>query len=474
MDTKNTATAEVPTFKLAKVGKDRERRRGSGWWNFGRNAGSGFRGAAGGAGAAGMSAGKLLTVLLVSALGAAGAWRMGSAFKQDEAPVQEKAKLFSGKSDQKYDDLSGVVKNDKSIPNSLSMVSGSADGLTDEERAKKAADEEAARKAEEEAKKKAEAEANKEPATPGGMDLSALAGAGDAGKKGMDRKFGQLSSNLGKGSMLMGGAGLAGGVGRGFTAPTGKTPGNLSAFRGTAKASSSKGARASAGRSNSRGFAKKQLLKAFALSRPASSAGKAETSSDMASSAFGGNPAGTTIGVPSGTGLTNGNTDNNPSSNSNTGGPTNNNNDCTGDTCLNNNNTDTSNVCPYQSQLTLVKNLLTLVFVLSLIAMAFKALAAASVIGAPAAIAAWWWISKIIAGLGLIIAEQGYEIYKMHPGGDKIIGGIITCAGGIVTTMALTAVTTAVIHAGCQYLVVAALGYLTAAAGSSGGSGSHS
>ncbi|MDX6768051.1 MAG: hypothetical protein SF051_00850, partial [Elusimicrobiota bacterium] len=314
-------TSQVPEFKIAKVGNDRKRRGAGVPWLGGSNGGGLFSGAAGGSGAAAGAAGlagKIGVLALIGTL-SAGAWQVGKSLRPDETGAAAKPKIFAGH-DGKYSDadLAGVIKDNRTtMPNSLGYVSGSMDGMTPEERARKEAEAaEAARLAEEEAKK-AEEEAAKEPDTvagaPAGMDPNALVkGMGEAKDEktgAFGKKFGALSSSFGGGSSLAGGSGLAGGVTRGFSNANLKTKGSngkMASMRGGSNPTVSKGARAKASNSNTKGFARRQLSNAYGLSRQAVSAGKGETSAQAASQAFDNNSgAGNVIsgpGVGAGTG----------------------------------------------------------------------------------------------------------------------------------------------------------------------------
>lgn len=212
MDTQKTPYTDVPSFKLAKVGKDRERKRGgAAWWMGGRGAGS-FAGVGGGAGGvAGLSAFKTLLILAMTVgLCATGTvlGLMMSSHSGSGAGNGDK-KIFADKGPLKYDDLSGVVKTNNDIPNSLGYVMGSTDGLTPEERARRKAEEESRLAAEEAAKKKAEEDAAKQEAAAPAPAPAAPVAASNAGGS-LGSKFGRLSGGL------SGGSGLSGGIGGSF------------------------------------------------------------------------------------------------------------------------------------------------------------------------------------------------------------------------------------------------------------------
>lgn len=287
----NTPNSQVPEIKLAKVGDKNHRRRGAGAVLYGSAGGSGAS-----AVGVGMSLGKTLMLLAVVGGISGGAWQIGrmAAAGSDSAVRKDSPKrVFAENAPQHYDDLSGVIQSgDGKISNSLGYVSGSADGLTPEERAKKRAEEEAARKAQEEADKKTQEEANKQVATPDGApDPNALV---KDEKKLTPGKFGQLSSSFrnDKSNGLAGGGGLSGGMGRGFSnndfgnLAKGQA-GSVASYRNTSKARvSSAGKRSSVAQAHAKGFAKNQLLNAFALSKRAQATGKSESAAESAADAF--------------------------------------------------------------------------------------------------------------------------------------------------------------------------------------------
>ncbi len=457
MDTQNPATVEIPNFKLAKVGKDRERKRGAAGWLSGGRGASGFGGAAGGAGAGGgaglfglgTAATKALLTLLVSAIVSAGAWQYGKmvAAKYDVNQKGSASKLFADKDGGKYADTSGVIKDDNSIPNSLGYVSGSTDGLTPEERAKKAAEAEAARKAAEEAQKKADAEAAKQPETPkSNVDANAVAESA-VPKKGLTPgKFGAFGASLGSGSGLSGGAGLSGGINRNFGAASGLGAkgqnGALSAFRGSSKPSSAAAPKALVSKSSAKGFAKRQLDNAFAQSRQATAAGKGETAASSAAAPFDNNPGGGNVIAGPGVGNTTGGNSGMASSPNptNTGGPTNDN-SSNGAACSSADYApDQNGVCqkiatsapkndaPWQSLIKMAEILLAIIAVLAIVKLIVEKIPPyGPVIGQ--------YIGYALIALGAIVTGLGIAIMAM--GGDKMQGGIITAIGAFVTGMAL-------------------------------------
>ncbi|MBI2788843.1 MAG: hypothetical protein HYX59_09195 [Elusimicrobia bacterium] len=319
MDTKkDSAVSDVPTFKVARVGNDRKRKGGGFSFLRGGGARGAWSGAAGGSGAGGagaaaglagmtLSKGLLIFLVAVGGLGAAGLGRMlGNTGGQD---VKKKAFSMSREAVKLEGDTSNLPSTANTIPNSLGYLSGSMDGLTPEERAKREADAaaaaEAQRIADEEAAKKAATEQNAANAVdPNAMLASAKADGGSGrGGSAFGKKFGSLSSSMGGGSSLSGGAGLSGGVNRSFGGggSLGKAApgGQLSAMKGTTRPSYSKAGGARMASSKTKGFARKQLANANAYSRRGSAAGKGETAASDAGTAFDNNPgAGNVISGP--------------------------------------------------------------------------------------------------------------------------------------------------------------------------------
>lgn len=323
MDTnKDSAVSDVPTFKVARVGKDRKKKgagfsflRGSGargGWSGatgGAGAGAGVFGGAGGAGGffASNFVKTMLAIMLASGLGSAAIYLGAMSTREDAAPAKKQA-LFTEKDPVKLEgDTSNLPGNTNTIPNSLGYLSGSMDGMTAEERAKKAAEAaEAQRLADEEAKKKAEEDAKlagKPAVDPNALLASAKADGGNKGP-GLGKKFGSLSSSFGGGgSSLSGGAGLSGGVGRGFAGAGGSigkgSSGKLSGASTAARPTFAKAGSSKAAASNAKGFARKQLANANAFSRKAATAGKGETAAYDAATAFDNNQgAGSVISGP--------------------------------------------------------------------------------------------------------------------------------------------------------------------------------
>lgn len=439
-------TAEVPEFKIARVGKDRKRR-GAGvpWLGGGGNGGGLFAGATGGAGsgaAAGGLAGLLGKVAVLALIGtlSAGAWQVGKALRPDETAGSAKPKLFAD-ANHKYsdEDLANVLRsNNASMPNSLGYVSGTLDGMTPEERARKEAEAaEAARLAEEEAKK-AEEEANKQPAdiagAPAGMDPNALMkgveGAAKEGEKSgpFAKKFGALSSSFGG---LAGGSGMAGGVNRGFSNMdlNKGSAGKAAAMRSASKASIAKAAKARPGNSNTKGFARRQLMNAQSLSRQAASATRPESSAQAASQAFDNNSgAGNVITGPGvGTGSGAGVGDSGGSVNPNTGGPVNPGNDPYQQPST----PKSKNVTAYQGLIDMAKILMLIAAVISAILAIFKY---TSWFPASAAVVAA--LLNVLVGIGAMIALLGVAIVAQ---GQPLQGGILIASGAILAITAYTA-----------------------------------
>ena len=458
MDTKkDSSVSDVPTFKVARVGQERKRKGGGfsflrggsgprGVWS-GATGGSGVGGGAA-ASAVGMTFSKTMVMLMVmTSLGAAGI-QLGKMRSTSPAP-DKKPTIFSDKGDVKIEgDTSNLPSNANTIPNSLGYLTGSRDGLTPEERAKKeaeaAAAAEAQRLADEEAARKAEAEnAAAAPVDPAAM-MAAAQGAGQGGKgSAFGKKFGSLSSSLGGGSSLSGGAGLSGGVNRQFGSSgamgkiTGGNKGQLAAMKGSSRPSYSKAGGSRLSASRTKGFARKQLANANAYSRRGAAASKGETSSADAGTAFDNNPgAGNVIsgpGVGQGNGASGG-TDNTPNAVDN-GGPTGGG-DPTVDCGPNNYQTADGGCAPIQTNsgvdanptLTMMANIaMALMLVIGVIS-AFAALTRDSVILAEI----YPMLAAIVGALGVVVTLLGVAMIAM---GDYVAGGIATLVGGYVSYM---------------------------------------
>lgn len=460
MDTKNDSSlSDVPTFKVARVGNDRKRKGGA--FSFLRSGGArgswsgatGGAGGVGGVGAGGMGAAagagftfsKVMLICLVSVggLGAVGLGRMIGNARQEV----KKPKAFSMARDpiKLEGDTSNLPRTANTIPNSLGYLSGSMDGLTPEERAKKAADAEAQRLADEEAARKAEEEqtAANPAVDPNALLASAQADGAPAGKgSAFGKKFGSLSSSLGGGSALSGGAGLSGGVNRQFGSGGGMAikkgaAGKMSAMKGAARPSYSKAGGARLASSKTKGFARKQLANANAYSRRGAAASTGETSSADAGTAFDNNPgAGNVIsgpGVGQGGGPASG-AGNTPNAVDN-GGPTGGG-DPTVDCGANNYQDEygnckkikTSSGSDANKALTMMANVVMgLLLVIGVIS-AFAALTRDSVILAEI----YPVLAAIVGALGVVVALLGVAMIAM---GDYVTGGLATLIGGYVGYM---------------------------------------
>jgi len=482
----DTATNDVPTFKLAKVGQERKRRRGAGaFWGGGQGAG-GLAGLGGGAEAGGglfaelsaLSVGKVLTVLLVSGLLGAGAWQFGKMFSGGDNAAPKGQKLFADKGSGKYSDTSDVVKADNSIPNSLGYVSGSLDGMTPEERARKAAADEAARKAAEDAaKKQAEEDAKKAAAAPTDATAAGAATGGDAAAGGNGFGFGRsgsaFSSRFGA---LSGGSGMSGGIGGHFSGGglgngNNGTKGTLSGMSGQAKPSMAKAAAHALSPATSKNLAMAQLQRTNAASR--SAAAQTGTGASTAASApFDGgiSGGGTSIAGPGdgsgstgGSGVTSGGS--NPS-----GGPVGGGGggscsagqgmDASGN-CVNLNSGGSANAASYQYLINIAEMLMALMAILAAIAMIADKAGPFAFIGK--------YIEAIMVVMGLMIAACGAGIIAMSH--DIMIGGIVTVVGLATAGWALFAPqnalsSTKAINLAAGALIANAVGMLAASAAS--------
>jgi len=479
MDTKkDSAVSDVPTFKVARVGNDRKRKgagfsflRGGGargTWNgaLGGSGAGGFGGAGGLAGAFGMSFTK--AILMIAAVGGltSAAVLVGS-MGGSGGDAGKKQAIFSGKGDIKLEgDTSNLPSNPNSIPNSLGYLTGSRDGLTPEERAKKEADAaaaaEAQRLADEEAAKKAEAENTAGNAVdPNAMLASAQADGGRGGRSGgFDKKFGSLSSSFGGGSALSGGAGLSGGVNRSFGSSGGVKKGaggQMSAMKGGARPTTSKSARAAPSKSNTKGFARRQLANANALSRRASAAGKAENAAADAGSAFDNNQgAGNVIsgpGVGSGAGQSSGGgVSPNPGGGGGGGSlgttPT----DCGADhyqtadgTCelipIEGDYTDKAVHQMCQLAMALLAAIAVISLIKAVVEKSFVASAFGPVLGA------------LIGVMGLMITGLGLAIMGM---GDYMQGTVLTLTGGFIAAVAFMPGAESILTSGTMLIASAA------------------
>lgn len=482
MDTKkDSATAEVPSFKIARVGNKRKRKGGAFSFLRGGAPRGAWSGAAGGSGAsavggAGFTFGQaMMSVIVTCVLGAAGVQlgKMQNAGRHEAKPVENK---FG--QERKPVALEGDTANLPSTPNtisnSLGYLSGSVDGLTPEERAKKAADAaEAQRKADEAA---AQAEAVNPDVDPAALLASAQADGGKGGKGGFGKKFGALSTSMG-GSALAGGAGMSGGMNRPF-APAGVggkgSRGQLSASTGGARPTQSRSARAAVPSSKVKGFARRQLANANLLSQQGASATSGVAAAYTAGVAFDNNDgAGTAItGAGVGVGVAPTSTGG-PSPT--TGGPLGNgagSTPCTAagyyvnasGACVLIPTPPPENVTPWQKELDLAQKLLMLIAILAAIALVLDALGWVSF---GAGTAASKIISAIIGVLAVVVCGLGLAIMAK---GGWIAGLICTGVGGYIAAGAFTNKYALTLT---QVLVGAAAGSLLSACASSMG-GSHS
>lgn len=430
-------TTQVPEFKLAKVGKRREKKRAGAFW-LGGGGGGGFAGAVGGSGVLAFKA-ALLALLAVMCVGA---YNVGSSMAPAKKGALQKPKTFASK------DIAAAPSANNAasvaLPSGLAMVNGSLDGKTPEERAAEAAAAAAAAKAEadrkakeeEDARKKAEEDAKKNavPAVdPAAMAAAAGAGAGGAGAgaggKGIGHgKFGALSSSLGGGhSGLAGGAGLSGGVGRAFAA-TGSS-GKSNSFGKTAAPSRATAKAAATPRAMGKGRAFRQLVNANQRGQAARSSGGAEGAAQAADDGFTHNAgAGSAItGGGAGTGGA-GAGDHAPSADPNSSkGPT----GCTGDCSGGAANVGHTDSSPWKDEIETAGKLEIAAGIMLLVAGIFSKLSnaggpwtqffkiAAGILGGIAAI-----MGGVIAGLGASINGKGGP-GTMHIviGGAYVIGG---------------------------------------------------
>jgi hypothetical protein len=331
MDTKQN-TLQVPDLQLAKVG-DRRRRKGAGATWFGASSAASRSGAGGIwgslSGIFGTSALKIGVALLVGTMGV-GAYSVGKGMRPDESKYVRKSQLFADKNAKpNYGDVSNLPGGRTPSQNSVSMVSGSLDGLTPEERAAKEAKAAADAKAAAEAQAKADADAKaKEAASvPGAAvpgdprDLAAAQAAAAAKEKEKAAAFSQRFGELSKGgSGLSGGGGLSGGIGQGF-APLAKNPGslgNLAAMGANRAGQSASASQIRASGNPGRGLAQSQLNRA-AMMTGATKSGVNETAATAAGVPFDTGAGASQLlsgtgGGQSGGGPTTGAADQNPSS----------------------------------------------------------------------------------------------------------------------------------------------------------------
>lgn len=474
MDTKkDSSTSDVPTFKVARVGHDRKRKGGAFSFLRGGGARGAWSGATGGSGAAGIGAGgatalagaglnfsKFLILLLVSVggIGAIGLGRMLGNASNNDVKKPKAFSMASREAVQIEGDTSNLPGNTNTIPNSLGYLSGSKDGLTPEERAKKEADAaaaaEAQRVADEEAAKKAEADrlAGSPAVDPNALLASAKADGGQGGRGsggGFGKKFGALSSSMGSGSSLSGGAGMSGGVNRQFGssgAITKGTGGQMAAMKGNSRPSYSKAGGSKLASSKTKGFARKQLANANAYSRQGAAASKGESAASSAGTAFDNNPgAGNVIsgpGVGKGAGSSSG-ADSTPNPGSGGGGNGNPTGSQQVDCGADNYQTADGGCAPVPTRaakdskpmLTMIANAVMALLVVVGIISAITCILADSIAGAAFAAA----LLPYLIGIGAIIGILGVAMIAM---GDYVSGGIATLLGTTIAVMSSSLVGT--------------------------------
>lgn len=265
---------QVPQLQLAKVG-ERKRRKGGALPFF---SGSGAASHSGGgiwgtvSGIAGKSVLKIGITLLAGAIGV-GAYNTGKGMRPDPKQFERKPTLFASKDEKPQyaaSDVANLPGSSGSSQSSVGLVSGSRDGLTEEERAAQAkAAEEASKKAAEE-QAKADAQASKEPGdVQAGMPDPVAAAKAAAEKEkaaAFNRKFGELSK--GGGSSLAGGGGMGSGIGRGFESlPKNKGTAGVMSSLGSNRAGGTSSAKISSGRNPGRSLAQRQLNRAVQSAR---------------------------------------------------------------------------------------------------------------------------------------------------------------------------------------------------------------
>lgn len=296
------AQQDVPRFKLAKVGRRRKAAVAGLLGLFGGGGSS----AGGVAGFLGSIGGKVMVTLLMGTLGV-GAYNVGKVIappQARQAKVAVKPQPFAAELAQKGKEeaVQQPIQSARA-QSGLGMVSGSLDGLTPAEReaqAKAAA--EAQAKADAEAKAKEEEQAKASPQMDPGAMMAAMAGKEKKDKdKEFARKFGNLSKSVGTGS-LAGGAGLSGGMGRGFDMPLQGGAGKLAAMGSyrTRSVSAASPRSVVAGSRGRRAF--NQAVKAGQYSKQATMS-KAEAGASKAYQAFNGETA---AGTSGGAGITSG------------------------------------------------------------------------------------------------------------------------------------------------------------------------
>lgn len=464
MDTnKDASISDVPTFKVARVGQQRKRK--GGMFSFLRGGGAGPRGAwsgaTGGAGAASMGGSgaafstalngfgltfskTMLVILATSVIGSGAIFGGMLTASKSHMAAPEKPKLFAQDKVTLEGDTSNLPSNPNTIPNSMGFVTGSRDGLTPEERAQREADAaaaaEAQRVADEEAAKKAEAEQTAANAAPNPDEL--LASAKEDGKAApgtaFGKKMGALSTSMGGGSALTGGAGMSGGVNRQFAPKTAPAipkaaAGSITAMKGGARPTYARAGNSKLAASKTKGFARRQLAHANAYSRRGAASGKGENAAADAGSAFDNNSgAGNIItgaGIGAGKGG-NGGADASVNPNSNEGGPTGG--DPTMDCGANNYQTADGGCAPIKETggkdanptLTIISNVVMAMLLTIGILAAF-----ATSLGPYG-----MWLQPIMIAMGVIIGLLGMAMMAM---GDYVAGGIATVTGAAITYLSV-------------------------------------
>ncbi len=460
MDTnKDASISDVPTFKVARVGKERKRKGGA--FSFLRG-GSGPRaawsGATGGSGAAGVGGGsaaalngfgltfsKTMIVIFATSVLGSGAILGGMLSASNSRPAAPtKPALFAQDKVKIEGDTSNLPSNANTIPNSMGFITGSKDGLTPEERAQKAAEAaaaaEAQRVADEEAAKKAEAEQTAANAAPDPNALLASAQADGKvapGGTAFGKKIGAMSTTMGGGSALTGGAGMSGGVNRQFEAKTAPAvpkgaAGQITAMKGSSRPAYSKSGNSKLAASQTKGFARKQLAHANAYSRRGAASSRGENAAADAGSAFDNNSSAGNIisgaGIGAGKGGA-GASDASINPNGTDGGPTGG--DPTMDCGANNYQTADGGCAPIKENggkdanpmLTLISN------VVMAMLLTIGVLAAIATVAGPYGM----WMQPILMAMGAIIGLLGLAMMAM---GDYVAGGIATITGAAVTYLA--------------------------------------
>jgi len=396
----------------------------------------------------------MLTIMATCASGS-GAGFVGSrsAAKTRIAGAPAKPAVFAQDKVKIEGDTSNLPSTPNTIPNSMGFITGSKDGLTPEERAKRDADAAAAAEAqriadEEEAKKAEKDQTAGNPAVdPNALLASAQADGGPAKGAGFGKKFGALSSGMGGGSSLSGGAGMSGGVNRQFGGGGGMgaikkgAGGSIAAMKGASRPTYSKAGNSRLAASRTKGFARKQLANANAYSRRGATAGKGETASSDAGSAFDNNPgAGNAIegpGIGKGKGAESGA---DASVNPNNGGPTGGGGpsqvDCGADRYQNVDggcsDIETTGGKDAKPMLTMMANLVMGLMVVVAVLAAFAALSDGTGWGAITSSPA---IKAAICIIGVVIALLGVAMMAM---GDYVSGGVATLIGAYVGYNAYT------------------------------------